>query len=160
MTLPASGAMSLSMIAAELGIAATGLSLNDSRVRQLAGKPTGAISLADFYGKTVTPFTDYTISFSKDAGAGPTVVRCTSTGSFGSLTPGFSYRGIAIDNLYGSSSGFQLVFVGSSSFTQLTIGSEVLLRSAATFNAISGRESFSWPPNSIIGGPYAMRLEG
>ena len=39
-------------IATELGISATGLSLNDSRVRALLGKPSGAISLSDAYGKS------------------------------------------------------------------------------------------------------------
>ena len=52
MTLPASGPISMSQVAAELGISATGLSLNDSRVRALAGKPSGAISFADLLGKS------------------------------------------------------------------------------------------------------------
>lgn len=51
MALPNSGPITMAMIAAEIGISASGLSLNDSRVRQLAGKPSGAISFADLLGK-------------------------------------------------------------------------------------------------------------
>ena len=49
MALPASGTITMAMIATELGISPTGLSLNDSRVRTLAGVPSGAI----FYGNTI-----------------------------------------------------------------------------------------------------------
>lgn len=52
MALPGSGAISMAQVAAELGIPATGLGLNDSRVRALAGKPSGAISMADLHGKS------------------------------------------------------------------------------------------------------------
>lgn len=52
MALPSSGPISMAMVAAEIGISASGLSLNDSRVRQLAGRPSGAISFADLHGKS------------------------------------------------------------------------------------------------------------
>lgn len=52
MALPSSGPITMAMVAAEIGISASGLSLNDSRVRQLAGKPSGAISFADLLGKS------------------------------------------------------------------------------------------------------------
>lgn len=42
----------MAQVAAEIGISASGLSLNDSRVRQLAGRPSGAISFADLRGKS------------------------------------------------------------------------------------------------------------
>lgn len=51
MALPNSGPITMAMIAAEIGISASGLSLNDGRVRQLAGRPSGAISFADLLGK-------------------------------------------------------------------------------------------------------------
>lgn len=51
MALPNSGPITMAMIAAEIGISASGLSLNDGSVRQLAGKPSGAISFADLLGK-------------------------------------------------------------------------------------------------------------
>lgn len=42
----------MTQIAAELGISASGLNLNDSRVRALAGKPSGPISYSDLRGKS------------------------------------------------------------------------------------------------------------
>lgn len=57
MTLPASGPISLGMVAAELGISLP-LSLGDNRVRALAGNILGSISLGDLYGKSAyTPMT-------------------------------------------------------------------------------------------------------
>ena len=53
MTLPASGAISLSAVNTELGLSATALiALNDAAVRGLAGVPSGAISLSNLYGKS------------------------------------------------------------------------------------------------------------
>lgn len=57
MTLPASGAISLSQVNVELGLSATAtISLNQANVRTLAGIPSGAISLDNLHGKSnVTP---------------------------------------------------------------------------------------------------------
>ncbi|WP_188013153.1 hypothetical protein [Photobacterium damselae] len=52
MALPSSGSISMSQVAAELGIPATGLSLNDQRVRVLAGRLSGTISFSDLRGKS------------------------------------------------------------------------------------------------------------
>ena len=62
MALPSSGSITMAMIATELGISPTGLSLNDSRVRTLAGVPSGAISMANLYGKSNIP-TSWTGTF-------------------------------------------------------------------------------------------------
>ena len=55
MALPASGSIQMAQVAAELGISSTGLSFNDSRVRTLAGVPSGAISMAILRGKQNGP---------------------------------------------------------------------------------------------------------
>lgn len=55
MALPTSGSISMAQIAGELGLSLP-LDLNDSRVRALAGKPSGPISMpSDFYGKSAGP---------------------------------------------------------------------------------------------------------
>lgn len=51
MALPSSGPITMAQVAAEIGISASGLSLDDSRVRQLAGRPSGSISMSDLLGK-------------------------------------------------------------------------------------------------------------
>lgn len=76
MALPSSGPITMAQVAAELGISASGLSLDDSRVRQLAGKPSGAISFADLLGKssvwvaTLTPakVASYTTGYGEGKG--------------------------------------------------------------------------------------------
>ena len=55
MTMPASGAMSMSAINVELGLSSTAqISMNDTAVRTLFGKSSGAISHSDGYGKAYT----------------------------------------------------------------------------------------------------------
>lgn len=53
MPLPLSGLISLDMVATELAIPNTNLELGDIRIRTLASKLTGDISLSDLYGKSV-----------------------------------------------------------------------------------------------------------
>ena len=53
MTLPTSGTITMGMVKTELGLSSsTVLTLTDSRVRTLFGKPTGVIKLTDGYGKS------------------------------------------------------------------------------------------------------------
>jgi hypothetical protein len=53
MALPASGAISLSAVNTELGLSSTAsIGMNDSAVRTLFGKSSGAIALSDGYGKS------------------------------------------------------------------------------------------------------------
>lgn len=54
MTTPCSGCISLSDIAAELGVSSSCLSLNATTVRALAGVASGCIDLTDLYCKSAT----------------------------------------------------------------------------------------------------------
>lgn len=55
MTLPSSGAISLSQVNTELNQSSTGqISLGDANVRALAGVPSGAISMSNLHGKSST----------------------------------------------------------------------------------------------------------
>jgi hypothetical protein len=55
MTLPASGAISFSAVNIELGLTSTAqISLNDAAVRTLFGDASGAVAMADAYGKSNT----------------------------------------------------------------------------------------------------------
>jgi hypothetical protein len=70
MTLPSSGPISMYDINVELGRPGTqNLSLNDTQARQLAGVPSGTISLSDFYGKSWT-VTGYVFAIGGGGGGG------------------------------------------------------------------------------------------
>lgn len=63
MALPSSGSISIAQVATELGLSLP-LDLNDSRVRALAGKPTGNITLPnDLWGKSNGPTLSIGVNF-------------------------------------------------------------------------------------------------
>jgi len=93
MTLPASGAITLSQVAVELGRASTAsTSLGESATRNLAGVASGAISMSNLYGKSsYTPMTvnstDANQSYSSassggTASASPSVSVAGGTGGY------------------------------------------------------------------------------
>jgi len=63
MTLPVSGAISMSQVDTELGRASNAtVSLGETAVRTLAGVPSGAISMSNLYGKSSRATASYTYS--------------------------------------------------------------------------------------------------
>jgi len=86
MALPVSGNITASMINIEIGRASTDpFSMNDSLVRSLANKPSGAISFSDFYGKSLKAFN---IS---PAVSGKTFWNLSTDGLLNLNTPGIWY---------------------------------------------------------------------
>lgn len=106
MTLPTSGPISIGSVAAELGIGLP-LSLGDSRVRELAGVPSGPISLGNLYGKTAgsaapppSPLTVQTAGGqgSRSTNAGNVVVSCTVSANASGGTGALTYQWEFISN--------------------------------------------------------------
>ena len=100
MTLPTSGPISLGMVAQELGISLP-LSLGDPRVRALAGKPSGPISLGDLRGKSAIPpfsLTGNSVSNSANSQFSDGTVSCapgvTRVGGTGTI----SYSWVVLSN--------------------------------------------------------------
>lgn len=81
MALPSSPPITMAQVAAELGISLP-LSLGDSRVRALAGKPSGDISMLDLLGKSSVDYSINPINFES------VTVNTTSTGG-SSSSPNF-----------------------------------------------------------------------
>jgi hypothetical protein len=98
MTLPASGSITLGQVAAELGISLP-LSLGDSRVRTLAGVPSGPISLGQLRGKSAAPPTPALSAYGQNASetiyTGSIqggLATCTPSVTVSSGVPGYSYQ--------------------------------------------------------------------
>lgn len=120
MTLPSSGAISFANVNVELGRASNLLlSLGSSPVRDLAGVPSGAISLANLYGKSAVSFSPAGGSSAASAVAlssyGMTDASLTITCSQNAV---WSYSGYGADYVSVSSGGSatSITFALSTSF--------------------------------------------
>ena len=110
MTLPSSGAITMAQVATELGVSQTGINLNQSNVRTLAGRPSGTISMSDLRGKANGGASllvgSYNDGFAQYYGYGNTNFSAVG---FGALTPNNNLTalpGMLIDgffwmNMYG-----------------------------------------------------------
>ena len=88
MTLPASGAISFSAVNIELGLTSTAqISLNDAAVRALFGDASGAVTMADAYGKSNTSVPGAPTSVSASATSSSAIsVSFSAPGCTGHLT--------------------------------------------------------------------------
>lgn len=86
--------VSIYEVAVELGIGATGLSLNDSRVRTLLGNPSGAVYMSNAYGKSNNYVGSFVIGNSGVV-SGAYRTNASSGWTCGSITPAVAY-GVAI----------------------------------------------------------------
>ncbi|MGU5716890.1 hypothetical protein [Aeromonas taiwanensis] len=82
--------VSIYEVAVELGIGATGLSLNDSRVRTLLGNPSGAVYMPNAYGKS-NNYVGSLVVGNSGLMSGAYRANASSGWSYGSLTPSAAY---------------------------------------------------------------------
>lgn len=116
MTLPVSGAISLSDVNVELNKSSTALiSMNDSDARYLAGVPSGQISMSNFYGKTYAASVSYQGTFTSNSSLSSYTYTSAPIGTASST------RTVIVGVVYRSGSGVTSasVTVGSTAATQI-----------------------------------------
>lgn len=147
MTLPTTGPISMAMVASELGISATGLSLNDSRVRNLAGIPSGSISFANLRGKSASvPTLSISLSpspavgraSSANAGSGSVTVTASVSGGSGGYT--FNWTQVGTGTGWGIANGT----TASARFSHSVTSTQIFTtRFRCTVNDNGGRSNFA-----------------
>lgn len=144
MTLPPVGSkITMSMVAAELGVSKRELKLGSAAVRALAGKPTGPVKLSDLYDKSAAPAVQVTTG--RTTASGTTLTGFFPSGYFsgstaiGSMTTTTIAAGFVVYAIgHVSTSGNVIDFVGDHSGAAvgktLTIGSTTTTIETATFD--------------------------
>lgn len=152
MALPATGAISLNQVNTELQRAATAaISMNDTDVRTLAVKPSGAISMSDLHGKAWWTYkTGNFVTMTSNSAPAPKTVNDYSALPDGGAISGAEY--LVYDNNTGSyrqkSTGWGGTRIGS----QLNFGKSIKVRTVY-MNA-----GLYWTPNTYATGNYGLQL--
>ena len=158
MALQTSGAISLNQIHIEAGgSSGTTVSLNDSDIRGLIGKASGAtMSFSEWYGASAVVILDTQTVTSGYAPAGQYNAAeygySTLLASMGSITDGYSNvaSNLEIVKLSWSPDNNTLIFWvaggprSNSGFTSMKIGSQTFNRTSAAFTTASGYTYWSW----------------
>jgi hypothetical protein len=162
MTLQNSGAISLNNVNVELGRSGTAtINMNETAVRTLAGKASGAISMSDFYGKSnfspTTVTRTFGISATETVPAGATSVRIRVGGGGGA---GGCTTALAENHGGGGGEGGfaerTIAVVGGNTLTY-TVGAPTAGRTTAGSGANGDASSVT---GTVSGGSVSMTANG
>jgi len=101
MALPASGAISMSQVATEIGVSQTGLSMNHAWIRALANEFSGAVDMNSLHGQVGTLTGNYAITggpsglITVNAGFIHGTLGSVGQNQFGFMTLSFNGNGIS-----------------------------------------------------------------
>lgn len=150
MTLPASGPISFNQINVELGLSGTATgSLNDAAYRTLAGVPSGAISMSNFYGKSNRVAISYTFT-------GSTANASLNVAAIGGYIAGKSDVTVTVNPgvyLWGYSTSFPPGLTPGLTLSGGTSGDTVTLVNNGYIMGQGGDAGYTNSPNGFPGGP-------
>lgn len=156
MALPSTGPLSMSQVNVELGYAANRqISLGDSAVRALAGRPSGSISFSHLRGKSASVVVSVTIGYQ----GGQSLFDYGYSGispTFGSRNP-TTYNGATILRLTVSNYGTQEVVLSGTRAQNFfdTVqfqGGSVYTSASANFEHSGGNSRWWWGQVSLPSG--------
>lgn len=169
MALPSSGAISLNQMHTEVGgTSGTTVSLNDSDVRGLISKASGAqMSFNEWYGASAVSNWSATMTVGN-----ATSFKIQNYGYFVGSFVGVAYGSITdstVDNYSGSptlvSLSWSAIYMltlqitgnnANSGWSTLTIGSTTFSRTSATYSYVSSNNHTQWSWGSISTNPFGI----